>query len=183
MTVQDRLYTAQDLADMPDDGKIYELHNGVIVEVAGSQKRQTRLAAWIIYLLMKFLEENRIGGAVSGADGTFELNRYNTRIPDVAYVMPSNDQQGDDGFFKGAPDFAVEVLSPSNDPVEMQQRVGEYLTAGTQLIWLVDPEMRTVDVYTPGGLRETYRDDQVLDGGMILPGFKVTVSQIFERVQ
>ena len=102
MAVQDRLFTAKDLADMPDDGKIYELHNGVLVEVAGSKYRQTRSAAWIIYLLTAHIVQNKLGGSVSGADGTFELNRYNTRIPDVAYVR---EEQKEAGFHRGAPDL------------------------------------------------------------------------------
>src|SRR5260221_1829581 len=86
MAVQDRLYTVQDLADMPDDGKIYELHNGVLIEVAGSKLRQSQLAAWLIHLLFNFIEQHGLGGAVTGADGTAQLNDYNTRIPDVGYI-------------------------------------------------------------------------------------------------
>src|SRR5260221_4880252 len=154
MAVQDRLFTAKDLADMPDDGKIYELHNGVLVEVAGSKYRQTRLAAWIIYLLTAHIVQHKLGGSVSGADGTFELNRYNTRIPDVGYITAETAQRQDENsFMKGAPDLAVEVVSPSNKPEEMHQRAGEYLSAGSKLVWIVDAETRTVDVYREGGER------------------------------
>jgi Uma2 family endonuclease len=184
MAVQERLFTAQDLWNMPDDGKIYELHNGVLIEVAGSQKRQTRLAAWIIYLITLFIEENNLGGAVSGADGTYELNLYNTRIPDVAYVTAEHDQQGGDGFYRGAPDLAVEVVSPSNTPDELQQRAGEYLAAGTSLIWIVYSEQRTVDVYLPGGERIVLsQSDQYLEGYEILPGLKLPLHRVFERIK
>src|SRR5579859_7299086 len=154
MAVQDRLYTAKDLAHMPDDGKIYELHNGVLVEVAGSKLRQTALAAWIIYLLTAFIEQHKLGGLVTDADGSFELSPYNTRIPDVAYITAENAAHQDrDGYGQGAPDLAVEVKSPSNTVIEMQQRAGEYLDAGSRLVWIVDPEARIVDVYVPGGQR------------------------------
>lgn len=179
MAVQDRLFTAKDLWDMPDNGKIYELHNGVLIEVAGSQKRQTRLAAWIVYLIMQFIEENKLGGAVSGADGTYELNLYNTRIPDVAYVTAEHDQQGEDGFYRGAPDLAVEVVPPSNTPDEMQQRAGEYLTAGTSLIWIVYPDQRTIDVYRPGGERIVLsQPEQFLEGYEVLPGMKLSLQRV-----
>ncbi len=184
MAVQERLFTAKDLWNMPDDGKIYELHNGVLIEVAGSQKRQTRLAARIIYLIMQFIEENKLGGAVSGADGTYELNLYNTRIPDVAYVTAEHDQQGEDGFYLGAPDLAIEVVSPSNTADELQQRAGEYLSAGTGLIWIVYPDQRTIDVYRPGGERIVLsQSDQFLDGYEILPGLQLSLQRIFERIK
>jgi len=183
MAVQDRLYTIDDLEQMPNDGKFYELHNGVLVEVAGSAKRQTRLAAWLIYLLTQFIEDHHLGGAVSGADGTFAFNQYNARIPDVAYVTAASDQSQTDaeGFFRGAPDLAIEVVPPSNTPLEMQQRAGEYLSAGSRLVWIVDPELRTVDVYRQGGQRQVYKIDDTLNGELVLPGLQLPVTRIFER--
>src|SRR5260221_9499596 len=115
MSVPDRLYTAQDLANMPDDGKVYELHNGVLIEVAGSKYQQARIAAWIIYLLTTFIEQHNLGGAVTGADGAAELNEFNTRIPDVAYIGKDRAQKQDKfSYLQGASDLAVEVVSPSN---------------------------------------------------------------------
>ena len=184
MAVQDRLYTAGDLADMPDDGKLYELHNGVLIEVAGSKYRQTKLAAWIITLLMNFVVENGLGGSVTAPDGAAELNEYNTRIPDVGYVSAEREQkQSEDAFLQGAPDLAVEVVSPSNSPAEMQQRAGEYLGAGARLVWIVNPVTRTIDVYRPGGARTVLGIGNFLDGGDVLPGLMLPVSRLFERVK
>ncbi len=183
MAVQDRLYTARDLAAMPDDGKIYELHNGVLVEMAGSKYRQSRLAAWIIYLLTSFVEQHRLGGAVTGADGAAELNQYNTRIPDVGYITAERAQkQDDDRYLQGAPDLAIEVVSPSNTDVEMQQRAGEYLSSGAQLVWIVDPARRTTDVYRPGGARIVLGVDGILDGAGVLPGLNLPVQRVFEQL-
>ena len=180
MVAQDRLYTARDLAEMPDDGKIYELHNGVLVEVAGSKYRQTRLAAWIIILIGNFLLDRKLGGAVTGADGAAELNEYNTRIPDVGYITAERAQnQPEDSYLQGAPDLAVEVVSPSNTDLEMQQRAGEYLGAGARLVWIVNPIKQTIDVYRPGGARTVLGRDGVLDGGDVLPGLALNVQQIF----
>lgn len=184
MTVQERLYTARDLANMPDDGKIYELHNGVLIEVAGSKYRQTRLAIWIAHLLLTFIEQHGIGGAVTGADGAAELNEYNTRIPDVGYITAERAQkQDEDSYLQGAPDLAVEVQSPSNSDQEMQQRAGEYLAAGARLIWIVNAERRTVDVYRPGGSRTVISGSGVLDGYDVLPGLKLLLATVFSRLQ
>ena len=183
MAEQDRLYTAQDLENMPDDGKDYELHNGVLIEAAGSKYRQTRLAAWIVYLLTAFVEEHELGGAVTGADGTFVLNRYNTRFPDAAYITQQTAlDQDEDSFMRGAPDLAVEVVSPSNPPQDMQQRAGEYLAAGAKLVWIVDPEARTVDVYRPDGSRTVVSGDGALDGGDVLPGLRLPLAMVFKPV-
>src|SRR5579859_4017647 len=108
MATQTRLYTADEFLNMPDDGKIYELHNGIVVEVAGSKNVQTILAVWIAHLLLSFIEASKLGGWVSGADGTYVLDRYNTRIPDVAYITQESvarQQRGD--YLRGAPDLVV----------------------------------------------------------------------------
>ncbi|HLY25827.1 MAG TPA: Uma2 family endonuclease [Aggregatilineales bacterium] len=184
MAVQDRLYTAQDLSDMPDDGKIYELHNGVLVEVAGSARKQTRLAAWLAFLITNFIMENHPGGEVSGADGTYVLSRYNTRIPDVAYISAGRlKDQKEDAFYQGAPDLAIEVVSPSNTPTEMQERAGLYLDTGSRLVWIVDAKSKTVDVYREDGKRISIRGDGVLEGYDVLPALHLPLSTVFNPFQ
>ncbi len=181
MAVQDRLYTAQDLADMPDDGKIYELHNGVLIEVAGSKIRQSQLAVLLSYFLLNYIKQQGLGGAVTGADGAAALNEYNTRIPDVSYISPARAKTQDmDGYIQGAPDLAIEVVSPSNSDLQMQQRAGEYLSAGAQLVWIVNPATRTVDVYRPHGLRTVLAGNDTLDGGDVLPGLSLSLKEVFE---
>ncbi|HLY27597.1 MAG TPA: Uma2 family endonuclease [Aggregatilineales bacterium] len=183
MAVQDRLYTVQDLENMPDDGKIYELHNGVLIEVPGSKLRQTVLAMWIGYLLRAFDEEHNLGGIVTGADGTVELNPYNTRIPDVGYITAQRaTQQNSDSYIQGAPDLAVEVVSKSNTGPQMQQRAGEYLSARARLVWIVNPGKGTIDVYHADGMRSVLREGDVLDGADVLPGLAFSVSRIFEKL-
>lgn len=90
MVVHAKLYTASDFRNLPDDGTNYELHNGVLIEVAGSKYVQTVLAVWIAHLLLNFLEQAQLGGRVTGADGTYILDHYNTRIPDVGYLSEEN---------------------------------------------------------------------------------------------
>ena len=184
MAVQERLYTARDLENMPDDGKIYELHDGVLIEVAGSKRRQAILAAWIVYLLTSFIQEHGIGGAVSGADGACTLDRYNTRIPDVSYMTAEtlDKQPAEDSFLFGAPDLAVEVISPSNTRDEIMQRVGAYLRAGARLVWLVYPENRTVEVHRPDEDRLTLGEGTILDGYDRLPGLKLPLATLFSRL-
>jgi Uma2 family endonuclease len=183
MIAQSRLFTARDLANMPDDGRIYELRNGVLIEVAGSTLRQSRLAAWIIFLLTTFIEERRLGGAITGSDGTFVLSGFNTRIPDAAYITALNlANQDNEAYIRGAPDLAIEVVSPSNTPLEMQTRAVEYLSAGSQIVWIVNPEQRTVDVYLPDGQHLVAQNDATLSGYDVLPGLALSLSRLFERL-
>jgi Uma2 family endonuclease len=183
MAVQDKLYTVQDLLNMPDDGKIYELHNGVLVEVPGSRVQQAQLAMWIGHLLLIFIDQQGLGGIVIGPDGTAELNEFNTRIPDVSYISRERAQKQDKhSYLDGAPDLAVEVVSPSNSAPEMQQRAGEYLGFGARLVWIVNGEKRTIDVYRSDGTRTVLTAKDVLDGGDVLPGLQLPVQRIFERI-
>jgi Uma2 family endonuclease len=185
MAVQDKLYTATDLEKMPDDGKIYELHDGELIEVAGSKRLQALIAAWIVYLLTQFVESSGLGGQVSGADGACILDRYNTRIPDVAYFSEEAllRQPAENSFFQGAPDLVVEVVSDSNTTSKLRQRVGAYLRSGARLVSLVYPETRTVEIYQPEKTTLSHQGNEILDGGDVLPGFKLPVSKLFERVK
>jgi Uma2 family endonuclease len=183
MVVQDKLYTVHDLLNMLDDGKVYELHNGILVEVPGSRIQQAQLAAWIIYLLTAFIEQHNLGGIIMGADGTAELNEFNTRIPDVSYISRERAHKQDKhSYLDGAPDLAIEVVSPSNSAIEMQKRAGEYLSFGARLVWIVNAETRTIDVYVPHGARTVFGLEGTLDGGDVLPGLTLPVQRIFERV-
>jgi Uma2 family endonuclease len=181
MAVQDRLYTAQDLATMPDDGKVYELHNGVLIEVARSKYGQSQLAAWLIHLILSFVEQQGLGGETTGADGAAVLNEFNTRIPDVSYISAERVRiQDRDSYIQGAPDLAIEVVSPSNSDLEMQPRAAEYLLAGARLVWIVNPSRKTVDVYLPHGTRTVFSADDVLDGGDVLPGLALSLRKVFK---
>ena len=182
MSVPDRLYTAQDLADMPDDGKVYELHNGVLIEVAGSKYRQSQLAVWLAHLILSFIEQQNLGGEMTGADGTAVLNEFNTRIPDVSYISAERVKMQDkDSYLQGAPDLAIEVVSPSNSDLEMQQRAAEYLLAGALLVWIVNPVKLTIDVYRPHGARTVLTIDDTLDGGEVLPGLALPLRKVFKE--
>lgn len=142
------------------------------------------LAAWIVYLLLTFLELAQIGGRVTGADGTYILDHYNTRTPDVGYISEAiAARQVKGAYISGAPDLAVEVVSDSNTPTELHQRVGAYLAAGTRIVWVVYPETRTIDIYAPDQDVIRLIGEQVLEGGSVLPGLKSPLTRIFERIQ
>lgn len=83
-------------------------------------------------------------------------------------------------FFEGAPDLAVEVVSPGNTRREIAGKVRDYLAAGSRAVWVVNPERRTVTVHRPDREPERLAGSDVLDGGPVLPGFRLPLSEIFE---
>lgn len=160
----------------------WELIDGELVEMSPSGPLASTTAVWIAHLLINYVTPRRLG-SILGADGGFVLfpNRQIVRVPDVAFVraerLPPKDDQG--GFLRLAPDLAVEVLSPSERPADIAAKVAMYLNAGVQLIWLVDPRAHTVAIHTPEQQARTLGETDELDGGDVLPGFRVSVATLF----
>jgi len=89
-------------------------------------------------------------------------------------------QKRREGYFEGAPDLAVEVVSPDDTADAIEDKVIEYLDAGTQLVWVVHPRTRTVTVYRSLKNVRVLTRDEMLDGDDVLPGFTVPVKELFE---
>jgi Uma2 family endonuclease len=164
--------------------RLYELVDGVLVEKVMGY-RESFLASILAHLLHSFLDQNDLG-AVTVGDGPVGLGPKLVRLPDVAFV--SWDQ------FPGgtipptpipdlAPDLAVEVLSESNTRGEMQRKLKDYFLAGVRLVWYIDPERRTVAVYTAPDQVRLLRESQTLDGGTVLPGFTLPLKALFARLE
>ncbi|MFW6074622.1 MAG: Uma2 family endonuclease [Chloroflexota bacterium] len=83
------------------------------------------------------------------------------------------------GVLELAPDLAIEVMSPSDSHSQVTAKVMTYLEAGTQLVWVVDPDRRTVLVYTPDRRARLLLEDEEIDGGDALPGFRTKISEFF----
>jgi Uma2 family endonuclease len=83
------------------------------------------------------------------------------------------------GFIKVPPDLAVEVLSPNDLAYEVDRKVAEYFSAGVRLIWIVNPETRSVTIYRPDGTASKLNDRDTLEGEDVLPGFRCPVRDFF----
>lgn len=160
--------------------RLYELVDGVLVE-KGMGFTESLIAVVFIKLLDDFTVRGNIG-VVTAPDGTMRLFAGLVRIPDVAFIswdrLPGR-RLPKEPIPSLAPDLAVEVLSVSNTLAEMTRKRREYFAAGVRLIWEVDPRERLVYVYTPDGSTTKLGDGQILDGGTVLPGFSVAISDIF----
>jgi Uma2 family endonuclease len=106
------------------------------------------------------------------------------RIPDVFFIswqrLPAHEVPSDP--IPGlAPDLAVEVLSEGNTPGEMQRKLKDYFFAGVRLVWFVNPDARTVQVYTAPDQSTVLSEPQTLEGGLVLPGLRVPLQKLFTR--
>lgn len=159
-----------------------ELIDGVLVERAMSYY-ESRLALLLGHYIESFLELHDLG-IVVGADGMMRLKFGQVRIPDLAFYSWSHFSGRilpDEAILSVVPDLAVEVLSDGNTPKEMLRKRREYFGGGTKLVWIVDPEKRTVDVYTSPDDFTTLSEDQSLDGNPVLPGFTLSIRAWLER--
>jgi Uma2 family endonuclease len=146
--------------------------------------RESCLAIALTAFLKGFAMQSRLG-TVSGADGLMRLAPGLVRIPDVAFIRWEqfpNRQIPRTPIPNLAPDLAVEVLSPSNTEEEMDRKRQDYFGVGCKLVWLVDPDARTVTVFTGPDQSAVLREDQTLDGGTVLPGFSLPLRQLFAEL-
>lgn len=182
MATETRILTLAEYAalDEPDDEYVTELVRGVVVREPRPRRRHGVVQAELAYHLKAWAKAH--GAEVTVESGYILSEEPPTlRGPDVAVVLerrPTEGQPG--GWVRDAPDVAVEVLSPSDASSAMQLKVLEYLEAGARLVWIVDPDARTVTVHRPDGSANLLREHQTLSGEEVLAGFTVELREILE---
>ena len=172
MTTDTRLYTAEELLGMPYDGFRYELVQGELIQMAPAGSQHGRIAFKVAFDLETTVRTHDLG-VVYAAETGFKLasNPDTVRAPDVAFVRKDRVQAVGDivGYWPGAPDLAVEVLSPSDNFSEVEGKVFEWLTAGTQLVLVVNPKKRSITAYRSRSNIRAYTEDETIDAGDVVP--------------
>jgi Uma2 family endonuclease len=175
--------TEADVLVCPDGQKrLLELVDGVLVEKPMGYY-ESLVAGVLIHLLWNFLDQHPLG-IVLAPDGLYRLLPGLVRLPDVSFVSWEHfpNRRLPAGRVLGvAPDLAVEVLSEGNTEAEMERKLNEYFEAGVQIVWLVDPETRTARVYTSPLDFNLLSEEDALDGGTLLPGFRLSLRELLER--
>lgn len=163
--------------------RLCELVDGVLVEKAMGF-RESLLAGMLVTFLLTFVRSRNLG-LVTAPDGTMRLAPGLVRIPDVAFIswdrLP-NRRVPTEPIPDLAPDLAVEVLSTGNTPGEMARKRQDYFAAGVQVVWQVDPNTRTVEVFTAPDQSTVLHAAQTLEGGTVLPGFTVPLQELFSEL-
>jgi Uma2 family endonuclease len=177
--------TEQDVIDIHDrENRLFELVDGVLVEKTMGLF-ESRVAIVVAFLIESYLSQNDLG-FVAGADGMLRLSPGLVRIPDVSFIrwervqghrvprVPIPDL---------VPNLAVEVLSPSNTAAEMDRKLRDYFNGGAERVWYIDPQTRTAQVWTSPGESVEVDENGMLDGGTLLPGFRLAMRDQFARAE
>jgi Uma2 family endonuclease len=182
MATAHQLVTAEELLRMPDDGYRYELVRGELRKMAPVGHLHGRIAINVTTPLDQHVRAHTLG-TVYAAETGFKLasNPDVVRAPDVAFVRRERvEAVGDiEGYWPGAPDLAVEVISPGDTYADVQDKVCDWLEAGTRMVVLVMPRRRAVTVYRSLTDSITLREDETLDGGDVVPGWQIPVRDLF----
>ena len=182
MVAKTQLVTAEELLDMPDDGFEYELVRGELRKMAPAGSRHSVSGIDTATSLNIHVKANNLG-RVFGADGGFLLARDpdTVRAPDVAFVRRERVEALGimSGYWPGPPDLAVEIISPNDRYTEVYEKVDEWLAAGTRMVVVVNPRNRTATVRVAGMNPVILNVGDTLDGGDVVPGWRMPVADIF----
>ena len=181
-TTEAKLLTAADLLKLDGGGVRGELIRGVLCETMPAGIEHGAIVMRLGTALFTFAEPRRLGTLVASDSGVWlEHDPDTVREPDVAFFsaekMPLDARVT--GYAEVAPDLVVEIASPSDSRREVHDKAHMWLNHGVRLVWVVQPETRTVDVYRPGQAIATLGEQDALDGLEVLPGFACSVSAVF----
>lgn len=178
---QRRSWTYEALVTEGLDADRYEVADGELVAVAPMDLKGARVLAKLTYLLYGHVSSTGLG-EVYAANARFELREEprRERMPDLAFLArerlpapPEPDQ------YPGAPDLAVEVLSPSDSTKRARDKAHEYLEHGAREVWLVDPQLESVTVFRPGEPTRSYGHGDVLQSQELLPDLSLPMDELF----
>ncbi len=176
------LMTADELWQLPGDGYRYELVAGELIQMSPSGFLHGTVATNFVRLLSEHAIKHDLG-VVCTAEAGFKLrqNPDTVRAPDVAFVTKARilAEGRPEKFWPGAPDLAVEVVSPGDRFDEVLEKVQEYLAAGARLVWVALPRSKTVMACRSTGEVKILREDDELRDEDVLPGFVCRVKEIF----
>lgn len=177
--ITEKTITDEDLMRLPRDGRKWELVDGRLQEVATSFKHD-QIVIWLGRLMGPYADD--IGGLTASQAG-FRMSNRNVRSPDFGFTRYDRFPNGEvpDGFAEFAPDLAVEIISPSEEPSDMTRKVGEYFASGARQVWHMYPETLTIKVFRSPSDVTTLEPDDEMDLDDLLPGFRSRVADLFKR--
>ena len=182
-TTSTALMTAEELMELPDDGFRYELINGELEKMPAPGLPHGRIAFQLSVYLGQFILEHGLGKGFASETG-FKLSSDPDTVlaPDFAFVTNERftEISKTEGYGVGAPDLAVEVLSPSDRPGKVTQKISRWFSFGTRQLWIVDPKHSTVTVYRSTTDATTFSGSDYLESQDLFPGFRISLDKIFK---
>ena len=183
MVTTTRPMTADELLNLPDDGFRYELIRGKLRKRLPAGQTHGRYASKLNISLGGYVMVNRLGETYIADTGyILATDPDHVLAPDLAFI--SNERLSEigesDGFARGAPDVAVEVISPNDRYTEVKEKVDDWLNAGCRAVIVVNPRNRTVDLHRSPTRATTLTQSDTLQIQDILPGWRMPIQDIFE---
>jgi Uma2 family endonuclease len=173
--------TAEELWHMGSLMENFELVKGELIEMTPPGGTYGSTAVNLSSILLGFIKEKKLGAVMVETGYKLASQPDTVRAPDVSFLsaakIPSTGLP--DGYIDGAPDLAVEIVSPGDTASEIQDKVQDYLAHGAQLVWVVYPAQRLVLAYYPDGAARTLHAGDTLADERVLPGFTCPVKDIF----
>jgi len=182
MAITDKLMTADELWRLPDDGQRHELVAGELRTMAPSGSQHGRVTVRVTVPLGQYVEAHELGVVFGAETGFWIAEKPDTvRAPDVAFVRRERAEAVGDvtGYWPGAPDLGVEVISPSDLYTEVDEKVAMWLERGARMVLVVNPRRRTIAVHRPGGQVRLLAESDEIDGEDVVPGWKLPVRALF----
>lgn len=177
------VWTDEAFMALNKDGHRYEVVKGELVDMGNSGMEHGGIGSFLGGLLAIYVRQHKLG-IVCDSSTAFALKNGNKRSPDVSFVGKERLQglkRPPRGFFPGAPDLAVEILSPGNTVEEIHAKIVEYFENGARLVWVIHPDEKYVLVYHSPEPDRFLRLQDLLEGEAIVPGFSMPVAELFEE--
>ena len=182
MAVSHRPVTAEELLETPNDGLRRELVRGEVRTMAPAGYQHGRIAQNIAASLDRLVREEGVG-VILAAETGFKLagDPDTVRAADVAFVARERAEAAGEvaGYWPGAPDLAVEVVSPNDRFAEVEEKVADWLAAGTRMVIVANPQGKTVTVRISEREARILSEGEVIDGGEVVPGWSLPVADVF----
>lgn len=177
--IEGKEWTEEALMALPHDGQKYEVLGGELV-VSPTGVQHGYISSRLLAALLDFALNHRLGLVVDSSTG-FRLRQGDCLSPDASFVRRERlEKELTQKFFPGAPDLAVEVLSPGESLAAIDKKLVAYFADETRLAWVINPKEKTVRVHHSAKRAKTLRAGDCLDGEDLLPGFSFPVAVLFE---
>jgi Uma2 family endonuclease len=180
-----KIWTDAEFMALNRDGHRYEIVNRELIDMGNSGAKHSYVCSVLMIFLGGYVHIQKIG-AMFDSSTAFKMKSGNKRSPDISFMAKERLQgleELPDGFLEGAPDLAVEILSPSNTVEEIHNKLVEYFENGSRLVWVINPKEKYVLVY-----RSSQEPDRLLksvdslDGEDIVPGFTLPIAELFQKL-
>jgi Uma2 family endonuclease len=185
MTTTQKLTLEQFLAQ-PETEPASEYACGEVIQKPMPGGIHGFIQGYLFMVLLQYLSPKKLGHVATEWRCVFgPVGRQRAFVPDVTLVLetqPPRDPTLYWGTYAGAPEVAIEVMSPDQPAAQFSDKLQFYLLHGVQMVWVIDPEARTARVFKPGEDALLLTASDTLDGGVVLPGFRVALADVFAQI-